>query len=220
MAVVDMRLRWPWSPAIRCRFPQGRHSSYMALKRPSAHSIWGIGTVGSALRSHRRGQGFESPMLHQVSRAIGELFCNVKKGSISASLKFSSHLICNIVECFHLATGPYLTGLNNSPESALIIADFDSSLIILPTGWHQIFASTQGVYLQFRKVTALGVLPDVVHLSVLSISSSLPEIKKADDELIFSIRRMWLFASDFMPVISKYMPSPKTSALNVLSSCT
>lgn len=36
-------------------------------------SLWGIGTAGSALRSQCRGQGFESPMLHQTANKVRRL---------------------------------------------------------------------------------------------------------------------------------------------------
>jgi hypothetical protein len=44
--------------------------SYSKIGRCVKHKflieeLWGYSSVGRALRSHRRGQGFESPYLHQ-----------------------------------------------------------------------------------------------------------------------------------------------------------
>ena len=35
------------------------------LENPMGFFLWACGSVGRALRSHRRGQGFESPQVHQ-----------------------------------------------------------------------------------------------------------------------------------------------------------
>ncbi len=41
----------------------------------SAPRFWGCSSVDRALRSHRRGRGFESHQLHQNYAAVGRFFC-------------------------------------------------------------------------------------------------------------------------------------------------
>jgi hypothetical protein len=56
----------------------------------SAFSVWGCSSVGRALESHSRGQGFDSPQLHRVMcRDIGDITpCHAR--SSGARLNFQT----------------------------------------------------------------------------------------------------------------------------------
>jgi hypothetical protein len=55
------------------------------------HLTWGYGSVGRALRSHRRGRGFESPYLHLRGRYL-ELPANCDSVSVGKRKYFPQRL--------------------------------------------------------------------------------------------------------------------------------
>ena len=64
--------------------------------------LWGFSSVGRALRSHRRGQGFESPKLHQmdiartpiISKAALPYWCGCNGGNRKQGSRFLSLAPC------------------------------------------------------------------------------------------------------------------------------
>lgn len=64
--------------------------------------LWGIGTVGSALHSHCRGQGFDSPMLHasvQKGKLFGQIFYFYRSGMYQQNGRAAASLRIFRKEC-------------------------------------------------------------------------------------------------------------------------
>src|SRR3972149_4680325 len=58
---------------IRPASPRPR-AACLPPERLSIMAVWGYSSIGRALRSHRRGRGFESPYLHQNPISRGRPF--------------------------------------------------------------------------------------------------------------------------------------------------
>ena len=87
-----------------CIFPEmwyNRFRSEARAKRNRVEDVWGISAVGSAFEWHSKGQGFDSPMLHQKTldfiRKIKGFIFSIARKNHWKSLKIESRNVQNNV---------------------------------------------------------------------------------------------------------------------------